>query len=404
MKTCICRLHAQNVEGTGFFCKIPYKNKKIPVLITNYHLISDEFIENNKKIKININDDEYYEINLNENSKIYSSIKEEYDIMIIKLEEEKDICNYLELDESLFKDNSEKIYEDKSIYILHYPSGDKLSVSYGYGIQKEKEYYIRHYCNTEHGSSGSPILNLKTNKVIGIHSGFINKKTQFNLGVLLKYPLNKINDIKGKNIITPNDEKKTKKESIKTNEIKLTIKINKENINKDIYFLDNTDYTEDGIKHYHDNLKELNESNTELYINNSKYKYKKFFKPEKEGIYVIKLIFNIDINDCSYMFYNCNNIQNFDFSYFNPKNMTNISYMFYDCEFLKSLPDIYKWDTQNITDMSHMFAYCSSLESFPDISNWDTENVTDMSFIFFDCNSLKSFQIFLIGILKMLLI
>ena len=46
------------------------------------------------------------------------------------------------------------------------------------------------------------------------------------------------------------------------NEILLQIKIDKSGINKEIYFLDNID--DKGIKHYHDNLKELNKDNTEL--------------------------------------------------------------------------------------------------------------------------------------------
>ena len=41
-------------------------------------------------------------------------------------------------------------------------------------------------------------------------------------------------------------------------------------------FLDNTNgsyYIGDkGVEHYHDNLEELNEKNTELYINNIRYK------------------------------------------------------------------------------------------------------------------------------------
>ena len=53
---------------------------------------------------------------INKNIKIYSSLKDEYDIMIIKIEEEKDIYHYLTLDEHLFDENIEKIYEDKSIY------------------------------------------------------------------------------------------------------------------------------------------------------------------------------------------------------------------------------------------------------------------------------------------------
>ena len=53
-----------------------------------------------------------------------------------------------------------------------------------------------HKCKTTNGSSGSPILNLLTNKVIGIHKSFSkntnndnNKEDCYNLGTLLKYPL-----------------------------------------------------------------------------------------------------------------------------------------------------------------------------------------------------------------------
>ena len=45
--------------------------------------------------------------------------------------------------------------------------------------------------------------------------------------------------------------------------------------------------------------------------------------------------------------------------------------MFSHCESLKSLPDIFKWDTKNVTNMSHMFRNCSFLNSLPDISKWD---------------------------------
>ena len=292
MKTCICQVYGQ-LTGTGFFCRIPYEGKNIPVLMTNYHIISDDFLKNNKSFKISINNGEKYDtINLNENSKIYSSIRDKYDIMIIKLKDENNKYNYLDLDDHLFDEDSEDIYKNKSIYILHYPNDDKVHVSFGYGIEKLDEYYIKHLCNTEHCSSGSPILNLKTNKVIGIHNGAIinkNNETKYNKGILLKYPLNEL-------IKETKEVKSINKKINKTNEIKLSVKINKDDINKDIYFLDNTDGTYNEIKHYHDNLKELNESNTELYINDIKYKYKKYFKPDKEGIYIIKLKINTYIN------------------------------------------------------------------------------------------------------------
>ena len=78
------------------------------------------------------------------------------------------------------------------------------------------------------GSSGSPILNISNNKVIGIHKE--DTKFEFNKRTYLKYPINEyLNNI---NIINKNKEKK--------NEINITLKIEKYDINYTIYFLDNT--------------------------------------------------------------------------------------------------------------------------------------------------------------------
>jgi surface protein len=92
-----------------------------------------------------------------------------------------------------------------------------------------------------------------------------------------------------------------------------------------------------GIKHYHDNLKELNELNTDIYINKKKEKYQKYFIPDKEGEYDIILKFDINITNCSYMFAGCKNITNIEFISFNTKYVTNMKYMFYECRNLKNL-------------------------------------------------------------------
>jgi len=71
----------------------------------------------------------------------------------------------------------------KSIYIIQYPK-DEICVSYGI-INFLYNFDINHFCNTETGSSGSPILSLESFKIIRIHkSGNINKK--YNTGPLLK--------------------------------------------------------------------------------------------------------------------------------------------------------------------------------------------------------------------------
>ena len=312
MKTCICQIYG-NIIGTGFFCKILYDNEYIPVLMTNYHIINDQFLQNNKNIKISINNKKIIEeININEIKIIYSSPINKYDIMILKLKENNKY-NYLELDQDLYNENSEDLYEDKSIYILHYPNEDNVSVSFGYGIKNVKksddEYYIKHLCYIKESSSGSPILNLSTNKVIGIHiESTLNSEnsSKFNKGILLKFPLNEMK-----------------------NEIKLKVKINKEDINKKIYFLDNTKE--------HKFLKELDNTKIELYINDQIDEYKKYFIPKKEGIYSIKIKFNGSIKDCSYLFANCNNLISIDLSSFNTDKIINMHGMISNCLNLKDI-------------------------------------------------------------------
>ena len=72
----------------------------------------------------------------------------------------------------------------------------------------------------------------------------------------------------------------------------MVIKIEKEDINKKIYFLNNND----------NSFKEINESNAELYINDKKENiFKKYFIPKNEGEYQIKLKINKIINNFRYM-------------------------------------------------------------------------------------------------------
>ena len=116
--------------------------------------------------------------------------------MIIRLKEEDKIKHFLEIDLDIFKPDSEYEYKNNSIYILHFPKGDKASYSSDIGIEKVNKYDIKHTCNTELGSSGGPILSKLSNKVIGIHKGFIDKINgkKCNIGTFLKFPLNELNN------------------------------------------------------------------------------------------------------------------------------------------------------------------------------------------------------------------
>ena len=59
MENCICKINKKNGKiGTGFFCKIPFNNNKIKVLITNNNILNENEIKNNEIIVISLLDKE----------------------------------------------------------------------------------------------------------------------------------------------------------------------------------------------------------------------------------------------------------------------------------------------------------------------------------------------------------
>lgn len=73
---------------------------------------------------------------------------------------------------------------------MDYPKDKKL-VSFGLvkNIISER---INYYCNTEEGTSGSPILLLNNFKIISVHYGGSNTKNcTLNYGTFIKHIINK---------------------------------------------------------------------------------------------------------------------------------------------------------------------------------------------------------------------
>ena len=198
-KKYICKIKTEETKGTGFFCKIPFpdKDRMIPTLITNNHILNREILYKiDANIQIDIKDNNDIKIiNLDKNRMKYTSNKNEYDITILEIKEEDNIKNYLELDERIINDiieknnNKNKEFIDETIFIIHYPK-NKLSFSCGIlkDIFQEKKSNFIHLCATEEGSSGAPILNLN-NKVIGIHKGGIYNINNYNQGTFLNDPI-----------------------------------------------------------------------------------------------------------------------------------------------------------------------------------------------------------------------
>ena len=264
-----------NKYGRGFFCSLKCHNKIIFLLITNYKIINENYLKNYDYIDILINH-KFIRIEFNY---IYY-LDKQLDLSVIEVKKNEKI-KILDLDDDIYKKESEMYLNKESIYIIN-----NNSVSYSIINNITKTEFIFN-CNLSDNTCCYPIFNLKTNKLIGIYQkDFI----YYHKGIFIKY------------IIEQLEYKYIEKDMIDdfnnlNNEIEISIIIDNKDINNKIYFLDN-EYIENNLnKSSHDNLKELNELNTELYIKKDnkekKEKYKKYFIPEEEGIYNIKLKFNI---------------------------------------------------------------------------------------------------------------
>ena len=212
----------------------------------------------------------------------------------------------------------------------------------------------------------------------------------------------------------------------KKNEVKLYLTIEENDKKDDIYFLDGSET--------HDNLKELNEKNTKLYIykdkcnKNNEYEFTKKFIFDFKGDYKILLKLELGkeekLTDSSFMFYKCSKLKNIDLTFFDASNIINMSNMFAYCENLEKI-DLSFFDASNVTDMSstfkgcknlkeinlssfktiqvknmsNMFEDCENLEAI-DLSSFDTSNVENMSFMFKGCKKLKDINLSSFKILK----
>lgn len=98
--------------------------------------------------------------------------------------------------------------------------------------------------------------------------------------------------------------------------------------------------------------------------------------------------FNIDTIDCSNLdsvsrlfkgFHSLTKIPKL----INTGNINNCSGMFLECENLKPIP---LFDTHSVTNFSQMFSKCYNLETIP---LFNTENALDMDYMFNECENLK---------------
>ena len=197
----VCQIIVPDKKGTGFFCKIPIEKDKysMKTLITNYHVLNKEDIKPNNQIYFITNNNRNNKKKIEMDSYKCSYTNEEYDTTIIEVKKETDDLDsieYFEVDNKiLMEKRDDKFLKDIDTYVIHYPHIDDKKdeqVSHNNGkikaITKNKDYIILHDCQTYNGSSGAPIIDAKTKKVIGIHKGS-KDRSKYNLGTLLNFPI-----------------------------------------------------------------------------------------------------------------------------------------------------------------------------------------------------------------------
>ena len=449
MKNSICKIYRRDGrKGSGFFCIIECGDIKMPTLITNYHVIKEEYIKKYKQICISLNNDENKKtIKLDNNRKNY--FNETYDIAMIEIKKKDNINNqYLELDDQIYKEIENTFIENSPIYNISYQNGEKVYVSYGLTktIKEDQNFIIKHLCITESGSSGSPILNLSNHKVIGLHTAG-SKKFSYNLAVILKSPIKEYikkyknnNDDQSNNIIENNNFYQYNQNKSNNND-KPDNKINKNNHNintlTDVNTINNINgnygwntsiinesydypYTDKNGKNKKTKIKNneiilklqvpkedvnkkiyfinksfqkqfLNKSNFEITINNQKVNNGKYyFEPKEKGDYKIILKFKFNIKDCSYMFSDCKNITNIDLSSLDTKEVENMSNMFKNCTNL-AIINFSEFDTNKVINMENMFFNCIKLSGL-NLTSFNTINVINMDGMFSNCSNLSNIE------------
>ena len=169
---------------------------------------------------------------------------------------------------------------------------------------------IKHLCSTEEGSSGSPLLSLKTYKVIGIHFGDGTEKN-INNAIFIKYAID-----------------------IYKNEINIKYKSKNKGIERI----------------FGEKFVESNENNIELIINGEKSKLiSKYALNVGENDITIKI--KKKLTNLEDMFKNCNSLYNInDLKYLNTKDITNFGGMFYGCSSLSDIKALQNWNVSNGTN------------------------------------------------------
>ena len=446
VKNSICKIiikREENILGTGFFMKI----ESLKFLFTNYHVIKQEFINDNIELEIW----NKKKMNLNLNQRYIKYFEDPKDVIIIEIKKEDNIykdIKFLDYDTNYNKEGGYNNYEKVDVFTLQHPLGNDVSCASGKISEIINDYEFSHNISTEKGSSGCPIIKLDNNinliLVIGIHKASDSKK-EINYGTFIG---GIIDELKNDSIFfqksTKNkeqkkerkdkeeeekeeekevEEEKEEQEEIEQEEIEqeeieqekieqeeieqeeveqednfiiAQINIKKKEINKFIRIINsyeeymgyqghNDYYLEESVK----NEKEIKQC--EIKINEKKVQFTYFYAFENEGIYTIKYTFKNLLTKTHFLFFNCPSLISIDLSNFNIQNSTDMRCMFDRCSSLKEI-NLSNFNAPNAIYMNSMFYECSSLKEI-NLSNFNAPNAENMSYMFYGCSSLKEINL-----------
>jgi len=337
MEKSICKIKCpKGGFGTGFFCKIPFPNELnlLPLIITNYHVLDETDLKIGNSFIFSLKNDELiFKILFDNKRKTYTN--KQYDITMIELKQSDELKGYsfLDIDDNVFMDKPNNYYQKKTIYLIHYPNGQK--VEFSSGVIKNifmDNYTISHFCTTKTGSSGGPLINILNHKVIGLHKGSIKEKN-FNLGTLLKIPIQEFNKKYNSNY-NMNNNFKIQKNNFITNFNNNNFKNYTQNMN----FINNN-------KNMNSNNYNQNMQNTNFINNNNQNVQNTNFINNKQNM-----------QNMNFMNNNNQNMQNMNFMNNNQNmDLNNIAFMDFNNMNFNYLPFMKFNDISNLNFNNHIF-------------------------------------------------
>jgi len=187
IKRSICKIEVNEDNcisfGTGFFVEIPIQSRKHSLygLMTNNHVLGEEYLKPGKKIDIYFPDDYNKKYSLLINNKDFVFTSELMDISFVEINEKmkKNINPYF-----LQPSNKDAKIRD-SIIIFQFPE-TIFSMAHG-TIISSHGFNFHHNASTNHGSSGAPLMN-RDYKVVGVHKSWLIKyESKTFVNVALKF-------------------------------------------------------------------------------------------------------------------------------------------------------------------------------------------------------------------------